>query len=77
MKKLLITLWITVIVTGAALWYWFMYGSWRTPDGSLLEHDLVRFGPIPLLCGGSWIILFLGTLLLPCKGFSKNMGHKK
>ncbi|MGB8356179.1 MAG: hypothetical protein WCD79_19940 [Chthoniobacteraceae bacterium] len=41
---------------------WFGYGSWRSHGYTLIEHDEVRFGPVPMLFFGAWALSFLFAL---------------
>jgi predicted RNase H-like HicB family nuclease len=40
--------WLVVLVGGSALYWWLQYGSWRLHGNTLMEHDEVRFGDIPM-----------------------------
>jgi hypothetical protein len=71
MKTTLITIWSILAVSGALLYYWFMHGSWITHGSSLLEHDSVRFGPVPIFLSLGWRVLGFIALLLQCKGFAR------
>lgn len=64
MKILLRTLWIVIAIGAATLIWWFFYGPWQNAGDSLLSHDLVRFGPIPICSSMAWFALVLITILV-------------
>ena len=68
MKNILIAIWSILAVSGSLLYYWFMHGSWSTHGSSLIEHDAVRFGFVPIFISAGWGFLLLIALLLPFKG---------
>jgi len=43
--------------------WWFSFESWRSHGTTLLEHDIVRFGPVPLLLSAIWGVLFVAVFL--------------
>ena len=77
MNTIVKSIWIVLGIGGIGIWYWFMDGSWQTHGDTLLEHDIVRFGPIPMFLSFCWGFLFLVALLLTCKGWSSKTGLKK
>jgi len=71
MKITVTIIWLILVLGGLSLCYWFTNGSWRMYGSTLIEHDIVRFGPIPMFLSVCWAFLFLVALLLPCKGWSQ------
>ena len=55
--------WVIILLGGVALVWWFSYGSWRLHGDTLLEHDIVRFGPVPLVLSCVWVLLLFLVLL--------------
>jgi hypothetical protein len=65
MKPLLGFLWVLVVAGGGSLYWWFMYGPCGNAEGpdTLLAHDAVRFGLLPMYLALSWLLLVLCTPL--------------
>jgi hypothetical protein len=63
MKYLLRLLWLLVISGGVALCCWYIHGPPSTCGGSLLTHDAVRFGPVPIVLTWAWILCLIGAIL--------------
>jgi len=64
--------WVVIVLGGIALGWWFFDGPWQVPGESLLEHDIVRFGPVPLLISGVWLLMVLITFSV-----SSHLNHRK
>jgi hypothetical protein len=55
--------WIFLVLYGGYGIWWMQYGSWKNNGNTLLSHDIVRFGPIPVTLFGLWWILFILSFL--------------
>jgi hypothetical protein len=62
MAQIVRLLWLLVVAGGGALCWWYMYGPWQNAGDSLLAHDMVRFGPLPLGLTIAWTLLLIVTL---------------
>lgn len=67
MKKAFTILTFSLIIGAAFLYRWYMHGSWRENGYTLIEHDTVRFGPLPLLLTLIWILAAIITVILAMK----------
>jgi hypothetical protein len=50
------------IAGGMALYWWFFHGSWRVHGHTVIERDLVRFGPYPLIFSRLWFVSLVASL---------------
>jgi uncharacterized membrane protein len=60
--------WTTLILSAEYYFWWCVNGDWRNhTENSLLAHDLVIYGPVPVALGAVWLILFVVLVILTLK----------
>jgi hypothetical protein len=60
--------WITLIFSAKYYFWWCVNGDWRNhTENSLLAHDSVIYGPVPVALGAVWLILLLVFVILTLK----------
>ena len=67
MKKAFTILTFGLIIGAASLYRWYMHGSWQESGDTLIEHDIVRFGPLPLFLTSLWMFAAIITVILAIK----------
>lgn len=64
MLRFLQFVWSIAALGGVALFWWFMYGPWKSAGPDMINRDLIRFARLPVTLAFAWIALVLGATLL-------------